>query len=82
MVSRASAYTILSHGAVLNQVAAGTLALVRIEEPTIRRTAYIVRKRSRPVTRASVIVESYITSIIKEMIRRYKLKAILPNASA
>jgi LysR family transcriptional regulator, nitrogen assimilation regulatory protein len=79
MVSRASAYTILSHGAVLNQVSAGTLALVPIEEPTIRRTAYIVRKRSRPVTRASVIVESYIKTIIQEMVERYKLRAILPN---
>ena len=81
MVSRASAYTILSHGAVINQVAAGTLALVPIEEPTIRRTAYIVRKRSRPVTKASAIVESCIQSIVREMVDRYKLKAVLPTAS-
>jgi LysR family transcriptional regulator, nitrogen assimilation regulatory protein len=80
MVSRASAYTLLSHGAVINQVASGSLALVPIEEPTIRRTAYIVRKRARPVTRASVIVEACVQSIVREMVHRYKLKAILPNA--
>lgn len=81
MVSRASAFSILSHGAVINQVAAGNLALVPIEEPTIRRTAYIVRKRSRPVTRASVIVESTIQSIVREMVDRYKLKAVLPTSA-
>ena len=79
MVSRASAFSILSHGAVINRVAEGKLALVPIEEPTIRRTAYIVRKRSRPVTRASVIVESTIQAIVREMVDRYKLKAVLPN---
>jgi LysR family nitrogen assimilation transcriptional regulator len=77
MVSRASAYTILSHGAVSNQVAAGTLALVRIEEPTIRRTAYMVRKRSRPVTKACAIVESRIFTIIQEMVQRFGIKAVL-----
>ncbi len=81
MVGRASAYTILSHGAVINQVAAGTLALVPIEEPAIQRTAYLVRKRARPVTRASVVVESCIKTIIREMVDRYKLKAILPHSS-
>jgi len=77
MVSRASAYTILSHGAVINQVADGTLALVRIEEPTIRRTAYVVRKRTRPVTKACAIVESRIFMIIQEMVHRYGIKAVL-----
>ena len=80
MVSRASAYTLLSHGAVLNQVAAGTLMLVPIE-PTIRRTAYIVRSRSHPVTRASEIVESNIKTILKEMVERYSLRAVIPDKS-
>lgn len=82
MVSRASAYTILSHGAVVNQVANGTLALVPIAEPTIRRTAYLVRKRSRPVSRACVIVESCIQTIIQEMVTRYGIKAVLPADAA
>jgi LysR family transcriptional regulator, nitrogen assimilation regulatory protein len=79
MVSRASAYTILSHGAVIKQVAAGTLVLVPIEEPTIRRTAYMARARSRPATRAGVIVEEYLTMILREMVDRYKLRATLPD---
>lgn len=81
MVSRASAYTILSHGAVASQVANGTLALVRIDEPTIKRTAYVVRKRSRPVGKASAIVETYIFNIIREMVSRYDIKAVLHNPS-
>ena len=82
MVSRASAYTILSHGAVIKQVADGTLALVPIEEPTIRRTAYVVRKRSRPVTKACAIVELNIFTIIQEMVRRYGIKAVLHGEAA
>jgi LysR family nitrogen assimilation transcriptional regulator len=79
MVSRASAYSILSHGAVFRQVSEGKLALVRIQEPTIRRTAYIVRKRSRPVTRACATVEACVTSIIAELVDRYSINATLPK---
>ncbi len=79
MVGRASAYTILSHGAVMKQVAAGTLAMVPFQEPTIRRTAYLARARARPVTRAGVVVEQYIMTILREMVDRYKLRATLPG---
>jgi LysR family nitrogen assimilation transcriptional regulator len=82
MVSRASAYTILSHGAVIHQVAAGKLALVRIKEPTMRRTAYIVRKRSRPVMKASAVVEAAITTILNEIVKRYAIKATLHGRDA
>ena len=77
MVSRASAYTLLSHGAVVKQVADGTLAMVPIKEPTIRRTAYLARSRMRPVTRARTEVESFILEIIAEMVERYQLRAIV-----
>lgn len=77
MVSRASAYTILSHGAVIKQVADGSIALVRIEEPTIRRMAYVVRKRSRAVTKACAVVEACIFTIIQEMVQRYHIQAVL-----
>lgn len=80
MVGRASAYTLLSHGAVFNQVSAGRLALVPIEEPTIRRTAYMARSATRPVTRARAVVEGYIKEIIREMVDRYKLRAVVPDA--
>lgn len=79
MVSRASAFSILSHGAVFKQVAEGTIGLVRIEEPRISRTAYMVRKRSRPVSRANTIVEETIVAVMREMIERYKIHATLPD---
>lgn len=82
IVSRASAYTLLAHGAVVNQVAAGSLALVPIREPTIRRTAYFVRKRSRAVTRASALVEANIKTIIREMVKRFHIRASLPKYRA
>jgi LysR family nitrogen assimilation transcriptional regulator len=79
MVSRASAYTLLSHGAVFNQVAAGTLAMVPIEPPGIRRTAYMARSATRPVTRARVVVEQFIIEIIQEIAARYHLRAVVPE---
>ncbi|MBF9032641.1 LysR family transcriptional regulator [Rhodobacterales bacterium HKCCE2091] len=77
MVSRASAYSLLSHGAVFKQVASGDIGLVRIAEPSIRRTAYLVRKRARPVSHASTIVEGMIGTIIREMVERYNIEAQL-----
>lgn len=79
MVSRASAYSILSHGAVVRQVVEGSIGLVRIAEPSIRRTAYLVRKRSRPVSRASAVVEETITAVIREMMGRHSIQATLPK---
>lgn len=75
MVNRASAYTILSHGAVVHHVARGQLALVPIEGMPMQRTAYMVRKRSRPVSRACTIVEQTIATIIAEMVDRFGLRA-------
>jgi LysR family nitrogen assimilation transcriptional regulator len=79
MVSRASAYSILSHGAVIREVSDGTLGLIRIEEPTIRRTAFLVRKRSRPVSNASSVVENALSGIIRELVERYDIQATLPK---
>ena len=81
MVDRASAYTIAPHAAVMHQVAAGSLALVRIVEPSIRRTAFLVRNRARAISCASVTVETVILGIIKEMIERFNLEASLPNGA-
>lgn len=81
MADRASAYTILPHAAVINEVANGSLALVEIIKPTIRRTAYLIRKRSRSVSRASITVEHMLTTIIAEMIERHHLEARLPAQS-
>lgn len=53
-----------------------------IEEPTIRRNAYMVRKRSRPVSRACAVVESRIFLIIQEMVQRYGIRAVLQGEAA
>ncbi|ANI80139.1 HTH-type transcriptional regulator EstR (plasmid) [Sphingobium sp. EP60837] len=75
MVTRASAYTMIAHGAVLRQLAEGKLALVPVEEPVIKRTSYIVRSRTRPVSCASAMVEFAIRQIASEMVDRYHLRA-------
>ncbi|MGV7121282.1 LysR family transcriptional regulator [Sphingopyxis sp. 550A] len=75
MATRASAYTILPHAAVIDEVAAGTIRLFEIVEPTMTRTAYLLRKRSRPITRASQAVQQSISLIVREMIERFQLEA-------
>jgi len=77
MVSRASAYTIMSHAAAIDYVATQQLLLVPIVNPGIRLTAHIVRKRNRPVTRASLAVQRLIPVILKEVITRHGLNARL-----
>lgn len=79
MVGRASAYAILPHGAVHKQVEQQQLALVRIAEPTIRRTAYLARKRSRAVTRAVDVVEDALKMITREMVEKYGIEGTLPE---
>lgn len=75
MVCRASAYSILSEAAVMDHVAAGRLAMVPIQGVTIERTAFLVRKRSRPISRAVLEVQTTIVMIVDEMISRYRLSA-------
>lgn len=79
MVSRASAYSILSHGAVTKEVASGAIGLIRISDPALTRTAYMVRKRSRPVSRASAVTEDTLTAILRELVDRYDIQATLPK---
>jgi len=78
MVGRASAYAILPHGAVHKQVKQKSLALVRIEGPTVRRTAYLARKRLRAVPRAVDVVEDTIKMIIRELVEKYGIEGTLP----
>ena len=78
MAIRASAYTLMSHSAVIKQVEEGSLAMVPIKQPAITRTAYLARSHSRPATTARNIVESLIVDIIGEMVDRYKLRATMP----
>lgn len=73
MVARASAYAVLPHTAVAQQVAEGTLALVKIENPAITRTAYLVRKRARAISQASAVLENTLATLFAELVKRYKL---------
>lgn len=84
MVARASAYTITAHSAVARQVTEGRLALVPIADPPLTRKAYLVRKRSRPVSKACSLVHDYIRVIVKEMVERYDIKSahLEPSVSA
>ncbi|WP_108260876.1 LysR family transcriptional regulator [Mangrovicoccus ximenensis] len=78
MVSRASAYAILPHGAVHRQVEQKRLALVRIKEPVIRRTAYLARKRTQAVPRAVDIVEETVKVILRELVEKFGIEGTLP----
>lgn len=79
IVDRASAYTVLPHAAVMGEVEQGRLALIHITKPLTHRTAYMVRKKGRPVSRASQAVENMIANILKELVHRHSLKARLPG---
>lgn len=77
-ISRASAYTIRPHAAVLEEVSRGELLLVPIVDPVIRRNAYIVRKQGPSVTQASLEVEAMIACILRKAMRRHHLRAQFP----
>jgi LysR family nitrogen assimilation transcriptional regulator len=75
LVARASAYTILAHAAVLDEVERGELVLVPIVDPTMIRVVSIVRNPKRVVTRASLEVERIATMLIAELIQRRRWRA-------
>lgn len=77
MVSRASAYSILPHISVANAVSTGRLALIKINNPSLKVKTYIARERNRPASTASMVVERILLKIVKENIQRYDLKANL-----
>lgn len=77
IVSRASAHTILSHAAVMEEVVRGELKLVPIANPKMQRTAYVVRKPGREVSAASLAVEKLLGTILNELIQRHHLVASL-----
>jgi len=64
LVSRASAYTIMPRSAMMDEISDGELVLVPIE-PAMRRTAYLIRNRNRPVTRANSSVGKLVPVILK-----------------
>jgi LysR family nitrogen assimilation transcriptional regulator len=75
LVARASAYSILAHAAVLDEVEKGDLILVPIHEPEMIRVVSLVRNPNRVVTRASLEVERLATELIRELMQRRNWRA-------
>jgi len=74
MLVRANAYTILPRAAVLQQLASGDLVAIPVADAGCQRTCYSVRVRERPVTAASIEIETTITAIVGEMSLRHDLR--------
>jgi LysR family transcriptional regulator, nitrogen assimilation regulatory protein len=70
LVERGSGYTILAHAAVYDEVQRGTLVMVPIRDPVMRRTVFLVRNASKPVTQAAREIERVILEITAELVRK------------
>lgn len=79
LVARGSGYTILAHAAVFEEVQRGTLVIVPICEPVMRRTVSLVRNPSKPVTQAAREVERLIVEIVAELVRKKLWLAEFPG---
>jgi LysR family nitrogen assimilation transcriptional regulator len=77
MVSRASAYAVVPHAAVIGPVAAGQVVLIKIVQPACERTAYMVCNRARPATSAAIAVQKILFKIFRELAGRYNLRVTL-----
>ena len=75
IVSRASAYTVQSHAAVFELVDQGLVCITPIRNPVLRRNAYIVHKRERPLSAASLIVQATLLDIMRELVIRHRIQA-------
>ena len=67
LVSAGHGYSVLSHSAVQEDLAAGRLSAAPLGRPAIRRPIYLVRNPTRAVTRASVRVEDLLVSLLQGM---------------
>lgn len=65
LVSAGHGYSVLSHSAVQEDLAAGRLSAAPLGRPAIRRPIYLVRNPTRAVTRASVRVEDLLVSLLQ-----------------
>jgi LysR family nitrogen assimilation transcriptional regulator len=79
MVDRASGYSIFAHAAVAAEVSAGRLVLIPIREPSLWRAAHLVRKYGRPVPRSMQCVEHAVFALLREIVPRMGVSAILPE---
>jgi len=70
LVSRGSGHSILAHAAVVDELQRRTLIAIPIREPIMRRTVFLVRNPSRPVTHAVREIEKLIIKIVEELVRK------------
>lgn len=80
MVSRASAYSLLPQSALTGTRPTGQLALLPLQPPC-GRTAYLVKKRAKLASNATMAVQRVIVQIIGELTRRHGLSAVAETPS-
>lgn len=69
LVGARRGYSVLSHAAVSEDLAAGRLSAATIEGVDLRRSVSLVRNPTQPITRASVEIEDLALSLLRQMIR-------------
>jgi LysR family nitrogen assimilation transcriptional regulator len=70
LVAKGSGYTILPHAAASQEIMRGTLILVPIRNPIMRRMVYLVTNPERPSSRAAEEVERVIFRVVEELVRK------------
>ena len=70
LVARGSGYSILAHSGVVEEIERGALVIIPIREPVMRRTVFLVRNPSRPLTEATRQIEVLIKEIVAELVRK------------
>jgi LysR family nitrogen assimilation transcriptional regulator len=82
VVARASAYSIQSHAAVFESIQSGAIRMRPIQNPALRRNAYMVHKRARPLSPAAQIVQNTVLTILHELIERHEIQAHVASIAA
>lgn len=70
LVARGSGFSILARAAVVEELQRKSLIAVPICNPVVKRTVYLVRNPSRPVTQAVHKVERLIVEIVRELVTK------------
>jgi len=68
LVAAGMGYSVLSHAAVADDLAAGRLSAARVQGLNLRRSVSLVRNPTQTITQASIQVEDLAMRILREMI--------------
>jgi LysR family nitrogen assimilation transcriptional regulator len=69
IIERGYAAAILPYGFMVNAVKSGRVRAVRITDPTISRTLYVVRPQEKPIARAGGEILSFVAMVRERLIR-------------